>query len=158
VGVISLLLPMHFITSAITFLTSITTFFTNVNNAANTYLTVVDALLGLFKIKNSTKALKVFIQEIADNALGKENVQEVKNAFGKGINTIAVTTKLSEKTQSLVSGTNNKVDEVAIRLGTLNNSMGEVGLIPPELMATSTAIDDLVEKRTKDNEDLGAYE
>jgi hypothetical protein len=155
VGIISLLLPMHFITSAITFLTSITTFFTNVNNAANTYLTVVDALLGLFKIKNSTKALKVFIQEIADNALGKENVQEVKNAFGKGINTIAVTTKLLEKTQSLVSGTNNKVDELTIRLAGLNNSMGEVGLIPPELMATSTAVDELVEKRTKDNEDLG---
>jgi hypothetical protein len=155
VGVISLLLPMHFITSAITFLTSITTFFTNVNNAANTYLTVVDALLGLFNIKNSTKALKTFIQEIADNAIGKENVQEVKNAFGKGINTIAVTTKLLEKTESLIAGANNKTDEVAIRVGTLNNALGEAGLIPPELMATSIATDEFVEKRIKDSEDLG---
>lgn len=153
-AIVALLMPMHFITSAITFLTSITTFFTNVNNAANTYLTVVDALLGIFKVKTSSKALKVFIQNIADNALGKENVQEIKNAFGKGINSIAVTTKLLEKTQSLVAGTNNKVDEVAVRLGTLNNSMGEAGLIPAELMATSTAVDELVEKRTKDNEDL----
>ena len=154
IGIISLLLPQHFITSAITFLTSITTFFTNVNNAVNTYLTVVDALLGIFGIKGSGKAVKGFITKIVDNALGKENVQAIKNAFSQGINSIAVTTKLLEKTQAIANNTDNKIDEVALKLGAVNNAMGEAGLIPPELMATSASIDTLVEKRTKNNEDL----
>jgi hypothetical protein len=154
VGVIALLLPQHFVTSAITFLTSITTFFTNVNNAVNTYLTVVDALLGIFGIKGSGKAVKGFITQIVDNALGKENVQQVKNAFASGINTIAVTTKLLEKTQAIANNTDDKVDEVALKLGAVNNAMGAAGLIPPELMATSKGIDDLVAVRTKDNEEL----
>jgi len=153
-GVVALLLPQHFVTSAITFLTSITTFFTNVNNAVNTYLTVVDALLGIFGIKNSGKAMKGFITQIVDNALGKENVQAVKSAFASGINTIAVTTKLLEKTQSMANNTDNKVDEFALKLGAVNNAMGSAGLIPVELMATSKSIDMLVEKRTADNEDL----
>jgi hypothetical protein len=154
VGIIALLMPQHFVTSAITFLTSITTFFTNVNNAVNTYLTVVDALLGIFGIKGSGKAVKGFIAQIVDNALGKENVREIKNAFASGINTIAVTTKLLEKTQAMANNTDNLVDGVALKLGAVNNAMGEAGLIPPELMATSASIDTLVEKRTKDNEDL----
>ena len=154
VGIIALLLPQHFITSAITFLTSITTFFTNVNNAVNTYLTVVDALLGMFGIKGSGKAMKGFIAQIVDNALGKENVQQIKNAFASGINSIAVTTKLLEKTQAMANNTDNLVDGVALKLGAVNNAMGEAGLIPPELMATSASIDTLVDKRTENNEEL----
>jgi hypothetical protein len=154
IGIIALLVPQHFVTSAITFLTSITTFFTNVNNAVNTYLTIVDALLGIFGIKGAGKSIKGFIAEIVDNALGKENVQAVKNAFASGVNSISVTTKLLEKTQSIANNTDNKVDEVALRLGGVNNAMAEAGLIPPELLATSASIDKLVEIRTKDNEDL----
>jgi hypothetical protein len=154
VGIIALLMPQHFVTSAITFLTSITTFFTNVNNAVNTYLTVVDALLGMFGIKGSGKAMKGFIAQIVDNALGKENVQEIKNAFASGINSIAVTTNLLEKTQAMANNTDNLVDGVALKLGAVNNAMGEAGLIPPELMATSASIDTLVEKRTENNEEL----
>lgn len=153
VGVIALLLPQHFVTSAITFLTSITTFFTNVNNAVNTYLTVVDALLSIFGIKGSGAAVKGFVTQIVDNALGgKENVQQVKNAFASGINTIAVTTKLLEKTQSMANNTDDLVDEVAIRLGAVNNAMGAAGLIPPELMSTSKGIEDLVAIRSVGDE------
>jgi hypothetical protein len=155
IGIVALLMPQHFVTSAITFLTSITTFFTNVNNAVNTYLTVVDALLGLFGIKGSGKAMKGFIAQIVDNALGKENVQQIKNAFASGINTIAVTTKLLEKTQAMANNTDNLVDEVATRVGAVNNAMGAAGLIPEELMATSASIDTLVEKRTENNQELG---
>jgi hypothetical protein len=155
IGIIALLVPQHFITSAITFLTSITTFFTNVNNAVNTYLTVADALLGIFGIKGSAKKLKGFVAQIVDNALGKENVQESKNNFAAGINSIAVTTKLLESTQQILSKTDDKVDNLALRLGGLNNLMGEQGLIPAELMATSKGIDTLVETRSKTNEDLG---
>lgn len=154
IGVIALLLPQHFITSAITFLTSITTFFTNVNNAVNTYLTVVDSLLGIFGIKNTGKAVKSFVQEIADNALGKKNVQEIKNAFAQGVNSIAVTTKLLEKTQALANNADDKVDELTLRLGAVNNALGTAGLIPPELMATSKGIEDLVDTRTKGDEEL----
>jgi hypothetical protein len=153
-GTIALLMPLHFITSAITFLTSITTFFTNVNNAANTFLTVADALLGMFGIKGSGKKLKGFVTEIVDNALGKKNVQAVKDAFASGINSLAVTTKLLEKVQSMRSRSDNKVDELALALGTLNNSMGAAGLIPPELMATSKAIDELVDTRSKTDPEL----
>lgn len=155
VSVIALLLPMHFITSAITFLTSITTFFTNVNNAVNTYLIVVDSLLEIFGIKGSSKAVKGFVAEIVDNALGgKENVQQVKNAFASGINSISVTTKLLENTQAIAARADDKVDGLALRLGGINNAMGEAGLIPLELQASSKAIDQLVDTRTKGDEEL----
>jgi hypothetical protein len=153
-AIVALLTPLHFVTSAITFLTSITTFFTNVNNAANTYLTVVDSLLGIFGIKGTKSKLKAFIVSIADNALGKQNLQEVKNAFASGVNSIAVTTKMLEKVQSMRDGTDDKVDELALSLGAMNNAMGAAGLIPPELMATSKAIDELVSTRTKGDEEL----
>jgi gas vesicle protein len=150
VGLLALLMPLHFVTSAITFLTSITTFFTNVNNTVTTYLTVVDALLGIFGIKNSTKTIKKFITDITDNALGKGNLDKIKSAFARGVNTISTTTKLLEKVTSARKNSDNKVDELALSLGTVNNALGEAGLIPPELMATSKGIDDFVDKRGGD--------
>lgn len=153
-GVLALLMPLHFVTSAITFLTAITTFFTNVNNATDTFLKVSDSLLGIFGIKKSGDKFKLFIAQIVDNALGKKNVQAVKDAFASGINSLAVTTKLLEKVRSMKSGTDDKVDQLALSLGVLNNSMGTAGLIPPELMPTSKAIDELVASRTKDDEAL----
>jgi hypothetical protein len=153
-AIVAMLTPMHFITSAITFLTSITTMFTNVNNVVNTFLTISDALLGLLGIKNSSKGLKTFLGEMVDNAFGKERVQNAKNLFAKCINSTAVATKLLEKVQSMRQGTNNKVDELALQLGTVNNSLGAAGLIPPELMQTSGAIDEFVGKRDTEGNEL----
>jgi Flp pilus assembly pilin Flp len=144
VGLMALLMPMHLLTSAITFLTSITTFFTNVNNAVSTYLTIVDALLGIVGVKGSAKKMKAFIASILDNAFGKDNAQELKNAFAKGVNNIAVTTKLLEKVEQMRNQTDDKVDAARFAVGTINNALAEQGYIPAEMMETSKAIDKFI--------------
>lgn len=155
-AIVACLLPMHFVTSAITFLTSITTFFTNVNNAVTTYLTIVDALLGVFGFKGAAKGVKTFIAQITDNALGKENAQNVKNAFASGINSISTTTKLLEKVQSMRQGTDNKIDEMALQLGTVNNALKDAGLVSPDspYFAASQNIDEFVKAREESAPDL----
>jgi hypothetical protein len=151
VGVVACLMPLHFVTSAITFLTSITTMFTNVNNAANAVFTVADGVFAIFNKKNATKPIKVLIQNAIDNSFGKENVQEAKNKFGSLINSIAVGTKLLEKIRQGRASTNNKVDEVAFSLGTVNNSLKDSGLIPIDspYMRQSESIDEFVDARAK---------
>jgi ribosomal protein S17E len=151
VGIVACLAPLHFVTSAITFLTSITTLFTNVNNAANAVFTVADGVFAIFNKKDATKPIKVLIQNAIDNSFGKENVQEAKNKFGSLINSIAVSTKLLEKIQQGRASTNNKVDQVAFSLGTVNNSLKDSGLIPADspYMRQSESIDEFVDARAK---------
>lgn len=150
-GILAALMPLHFLTSAITFLTSITTMITNVGNIGNTYLAVVDGVLTLFGKKDATKAMKTLMESTIDGMFGKENVQSAKAAFAKGINTISTTTKLLEKVETGRRGTNNKVDQVAFSLGTVNNSLKDSGMIPLDspYMAESKAIDDFVAARAK---------
>ncbi len=157
IAIVACLLPMHFVTSAITFLTSITTFFTNVNNAVNTYLTVTEALLGMFGFKGATKGIKSFMAKIVDNAFGKENAQAVKNAFASGINSVSTTTKLLEKMQSIRQRTDNKVDGLAIQLGTVNNALKDAGLVSPDspYFAASQNIDEFVKAREVDDPSIG---
>jgi hypothetical protein len=158
VAIVACLLPMHFVTSAITFLTSITTFFTNVNNTVNTYLAITDALLGIFGFKNATKGIKGFITKIVDNAFGgPKNAQDVKAAFASGINSVSTTTKLLEKMQSIRQGTDNKVDGLAIQLGTVNNSLKDAGLVSPDspYFAASNNVDEFVKSREKDDPTIG---
>jgi hypothetical protein len=158
VAIVACLLPMHFVTSAITFLTSITTFFTNVNNTVNTYLAITEALLGIFGFKNATKGIKGFITKIVDNAFGgPKNAQAVKAAFASGVNSVSTTTKLLERMQSIRQGTDNKVDGLAIQLGTVNNSLKDAGLVSPDspYFAASGNIDEFVKSREQNDPTIG---
>jgi hypothetical protein len=154
-GIIAMLVPYTLITAAITFMTSIVTLVTNVNNVVNTFLAVADGLLSLFGIKSASKGIKGFLSSMMDNMFGKENVQTAKNAFGSCVNTISTTTKLLEQVQKARSGTDGLVEDVLLRVATVNNSLGESGLIPPEFMATSKAIDELADKKAKENDEFG---
>jgi hypothetical protein len=153
VAVMACLVPVVFILDVITFFTTITTLITNVSNIATTFFSVTDALLALMGIKGATKTVSDFIKGAMDNAFGKENVKESKNIFAKAVNAISVATKVAEKIVSARNNTNGKVEEVSLQLGLVNNLMGEAGLIPPQLMATSNAIDKLVEDQEDDFKD-----
>jgi hypothetical protein len=144
------LLPMHFVTSAITFLNSVITFFTTTRNAIDTYTAIVDALLGLFGMRGATKGFKGFINGLIDNAFGKENIAYAKATFASTLNSVATGVKLAEKIQQSRAQTDNKIDDLALGLGTVNNSLKEAGLVPPDspFMQSSQSIDQFVKDRT----------
>jgi hypothetical protein len=140
------LMPMHFVTSAISFINSIVTFLTTTRSAIGTYLGIADGILGIFGLKNSTGGLKSIINSVLDNAFGKDNVTYTKAVFASTLNSVATTGKLMEKIQSARSGTDNKIDDLALGLGTVNNGLKDAGLIPADspYMAQSKAIDQFV--------------
>lgn len=154
IGLVCMLLPIWVVLDAITFMTSVVTMLTNVNNVVNTFLSVIDSILTLVGLEGATDTIKAFCSEMADNAFGKENVQRGKNAFAKAVNSLSAATKLAEKVASARQSTNGKVDEVALQVGTVNNALGEAGLIPPEMMATSTKIDAFVDTRSTEESGL----
>lgn len=144
------LLPAHFVTSAITFVNSLVTFFTTTKNAILTYTSIVDAALGLFGIRGATKGFKDLIGGMIDGAFGKENVQYAKNAFAQTLNSVSSAVKVAEKIQEARAGTDNKIDEMAIQLGVVNNGLKDSGLMPPDspYMRQSAAVDQFVKDRT----------
>lgn len=145
------LLPMHFVTSAITFINSLVSFFTTTKNAVLTYTSIVDAALGLFGIRKATEGFKGIINGMIDGAFGKENVQYAKNAFAQTLNSVASSVKVAEQIQAARTGTNNKIDEMAIQLGVVNNGLKDSGLMPPDspYMRQSAAVDQFVKDRTE---------
>jgi hypothetical protein len=147
---IAALMPLHFVTSAITFVNSLVTFFTTTRNAIATYTSIVDAALGLFGIKKATSGFKNLIAGMIDGAFGKENVQYAQNAFAQTLNSVSSAVKVAEKIQSARSGTDNKIDEMAVQLGIVNNGLKDSGLMPPEspYMRQSAAVDQFVKDRT----------
>jgi hypothetical protein len=144
------LLPMHFVTSAITFLNSMVTFFTTTRNAIATYLSMIDALLGLFGMRGATDGFKGLINGLLDNAFGKENIAYAKAAFASTLNSVATGVKLAEKIQQARAGTDNKIDDLAVGLGTVNEGLKEAGVIPPDspFMKASSNVDQFVKDRT----------
>jgi hypothetical protein len=144
------LLPMHFVTSAISFINSVVTFLTTTRSAIGTYLGIADGILGIFGMKNSTGGLKSIINSVLDNAFGKDNITYAKAVFASTLNGVATTGKLMETIQSARAGTDNKIDGLALGLGTVNNSLKDAGLIPPDspYMQQSKAIDQFVTDRT----------
>jgi hypothetical protein len=153
VAVTAALVPVVFVLDVITFFTTITTLITNVSNITTTFFSITDALLSLMGVKGATGTITKFINDAMDNAFGKENVKESKNIFAKAVNVISVGVKVAEKIVAARQGTDSKVKEVALQLGIVNNSLGEAGLIPPELMETSNAIDKLVDGQDEDFKD-----
>jgi hypothetical protein len=144
------LLPMHFVTSAITFINSLVSFFTTTRNAVATYTAILDSALSLFGIKGATKGFSDILNGMIDNAFGKENVQEAKANFAKTLNSVSSSVKLAEKIQQARSNTDNKVDAMAIQLGIVNNGMKDSGLLPPDspYMKQSQDIDKFIESRS----------
>ena len=144
------LMPMHFVTSAITFVNSLVSFFTTTRNATETYSAIGDAALSLFGIKKASAGFKGIINGMIDNAFGKENVQEAKANFAKTLNTVSSSVKLAEKIQQARSNTDNKVDAMAVQLGIVNNGLKDSGLLPPDspYMKQSQDIDKFIEART----------
>jgi hypothetical protein len=155
-AIMAFLVPMHLLTSAIAFLTSITTFFTNVRNVVTTYLSITDGIMALFGYKGSGDKIKKFAESMLDNVFGKERVDEAKTLFAKGLNSIAVGTKLLERIQMGRNMTLNRVDEVAYSLGSVNNILKDSGVIPEDspYMQQSKAIEEFVEKRSQDDPEL----
>lgn len=145
------LLPMHFVTSAITFINSLVTFMTTTRNAVHTYTAIADATLGLFGIRGATEGFKAVLAGMLDGAFGKENIKYAVNAFAQTLNPIAGAVKVVEKIQQARAGTNNRFDELGIQLGIVNNGMKDTGLIPPDspYMRQSEAIDQFVKDRSK---------
>jgi hypothetical protein len=144
------LMPLHFVTSAITFINTIVTFLTTTRSAIGTYLGIADGVLGVFGIKNSTDGLKSIINSVLDNAFGKENIQYAKAAFAGTLNSVGTGVKLLEKIQQSRAGTDNKIDDLALGLGTVNNALKDSGIIPPDspYMQQSKAVDRFVADRT----------
>ncbi len=151
---IAALMPLHFVTSAITFINSLVTFFTTTKNAILTYTSIVDAALGLFGIRGATNGFKNLMGGMIDGAFGKENVQYAKNAFAQTINSVSSAVKVAEKIQAARAGTDNKIDEMAIQLGVVNNGLKDSGLMPPDspYMRQSAAVDQFVKDRTTGEE------
>ncbi len=151
------LMPMHFVTSAISFINSVVTFLTTTRSAIGTYLGIADGILGVFGLKNSTGGLKSIINGVLDNAFGKDNITYAKAVFASTLNGVATTGKLMEKIQSARAGTDNKIDELALGLGTVNNGLKDSGLLPADspYMQQSKAIDQFVDDRTTGNGEEG---
>jgi hypothetical protein len=151
------LMPLHFVTSAITFINSIVTFLTTTRSVIATYLGIADGIMGVFGIKNSTGGLKSIINGVLDNAFGKDNLTYAKAVFASTLNGVATTGKLMEKIQSARQGTDNKIDDLALGLGTVNNGLKDAGLIPQDspYMQQSKAIDQFVADRTTGNGEEG---
>jgi hypothetical protein len=158
IGLISVamaaLLPMHFVTSAITFLNSVVTFMTNTRNAIATYTSMIDALLGLFGMRGATQGFRDLIGGILDNAFGKENIAYAKATFASTLNSVATGVKLAEKIEQARRRTDNKVDDLAIGLGTVNEGLKDAGVIPPDspFMRASSNVDQFVAARTEGEE------
>jgi hypothetical protein len=148
------LMPLHFVTSVITFVNSIVTFFTTTRNAAETYTAIADGVMGIFGLRGTTEGLKSIILSTIDNAFGKENVDYAKTQFAQTLNSVVTAGKVMEKIETARRGTDNKVDEMALGLGTVNNALKDAGVIPPDspYMAQSAAIDGFVSDRTKGEE------
>lgn len=144
------LLPMHFVTSAITFVNSLVTFFTTTKNAVSTYTSIADAALGLVGVRGASDGFKKLLNGMIDGAFGKDNVQYAKNVFAQTLNSVSSAVKVAEKIQSARNSTDNKIDELAIQLGVVNNGLKDSGLMPPEspYMRQSAAIDQFVKDRT----------
>jgi hypothetical protein len=151
------LMPMHFVTSAISFINSVVTFLTTTRSAIGTYLGIADGIMGIFGLKNSTGGLKSIINGVLDNAFGKDNITYAKAVFASTLNGVATTGKLMEKIQSARAGTDNKIDDLALGLGTVNNGLKDAGLIPADspYMAQSKAVDQFVADRTTGNGEEG---
>jgi hypothetical protein len=128
----------------------VVTFLTTTRSAIGTYLGIADGILGIFGMKNSTGGLKSIINSVLDNAFGKDNITYAKAVFASTLNGVATTGKLMETIQSARAGTDNKIDGLALGLGTVNNSLKDAGLIPPDspYMQQSKAIDQFVTDRT----------
>jgi hypothetical protein len=147
---IAALMPLHFVTSAISFINSIVNFFTTTRNAAETYLGIADGVMGIFGLRGATGGLKSLISSTLDNAFGKENLDYAKAQFAGTLNTVTTTGKVMEKIETARRGTNNRVDDLALGLGTVNNALKDAGVIPSDspYMAQSQAIDGFVKDRT----------
>lgn len=150
-ALLALLVPMSFVTVALNWLQTVTTMFTNIRDVATTYLSMVDSGLTLFGYPKTTNKLKEAIDGIAHGIFGKENYESAKAAFAKGILNLTSLTKLLERVESARNGTDSKIDGLAMSLGTVNDSLKDAGMIPPdsEWSAYSQKVDDFVKQQAK---------
>lgn len=131
-SVLALLVPLSFLTVALNWLQTVTTMLTNIKDVATTYLSVTDAGLSLFGYPKTTDKLKKFANNIAYGIFGKENYEQAKAAFAKGILNLTSLTKMLERVEAGRRGTDSKIDGVAYSLGVANNALKEGGVIPPD--------------------------
>lgn len=151
IALFAILIPSSFITVALNWLQTITTMFANINNVVTTYLSFTEAGLSLFGYKNSTKGIKDYVNSIAWGLFGKENYEEAKAAFAKGILNLTSLTKMLEKIEAFRNGSNSRIDAVIGSLGVTNGALKEAGLIEPgsDLAQASEAIDKAVDAQAK---------
>jgi hypothetical protein len=144
------LMPLHFVTSAISFINGLVTFFTTTRNAVETYTSIVDAALGMFGMRGATNSFKSLMESMLDGAFGKDNIDYAKLVFAKTLNTVSSAVKVAEKVQQARSSTNNRVDELAVSLGIVNNGLKDAGMLPPDspYMSQSQAIDQFIKDRS----------
>jgi hypothetical protein len=104
--------------------------------------------------EGATSGFKNLMRGMVDGAFGKENVQYATNAFAQTVNSVSSAVKIAEKIQSARTGTDNKIDEMAIQLGVVNNGLKDSGLMPPDspYMRQSAAVDQFVKDRTTGEE------
>jgi hypothetical protein len=140
-ALLAIMVPASFITVALNWIQTITSMFTQVKSVTTTYLAMTDAFLALFGYKNASGEIKQTINSIAYGIFGEKNYKEAVAAFATGILNLTSMAKLLEKIQSMKNGSDNKIDNLAMQLGSANNLLKESGVIPPDSPWASASAD-----------------